>query len=368
MDTGASSHLNSSANNLSTLFNTRLFPSIHVGDGNSIPVTNTGHSIIPSSNRPLHLHNVLVTPNIIKNLISDFWTRHILLRCDSFGDLYPVTKPSTIPTALLFTSSSTWHQCLGHPSDEVLRSLASRQFISCNKEMSSHVCHACQLGKHVKLPFHTDSPPSYTFLDTTILTQSPPPPPLQTDPQTHTEPTTPASPTPINSPQLNSPQSEPSNPPSPIQQPSPQPLDIPNQPPTEPPRNHRMVTRSQSGIVKPIDLKNSTWILVPRPDGINLVRSMWLFKHKFHADGTLSRYKARLVANGSSQQLGIDCDETFSPVVKPATIRTVLSLAVSRKWPIHQLDVKNAFLNGDLSETVYMYQPLGFVVPRYPHH
>nr|GEZ17458.1 ribonuclease H-like domain-containing protein [Tanacetum cinerariifolium] len=65
---------------------------------------------------------------------------------------------------------------------------------------------------------------------------------------------------------------------------------------------------------------------------------MWLFKHKFHADGTLSRYKARLVANGSSQQLGIDCDETFSPVVKPAIIRIVLSLAVSRKWPIYHLD------------------------------
>ncbi|GKC36087.1 ribonuclease H-like domain-containing protein [Tanacetum coccineum] len=99
-----------------------------------------------------------------------------------------------------------------------------------------------------------------------------------------------------------------------------------------------------------------------------MVRSMWLFKHKFHADGTLSRYKARLVANGSSQQLGVDFDETFSPVVKPATIRTVLSLAVSRQWPIHQLDVKNAFLNGDLSETVYMHQPPGFVDNRYPHH
>ncbi|GKG34758.1 ribonuclease H-like domain-containing protein, partial [Tanacetum coccineum] len=85
-----------------------------------------------------------------------------------------------------------------------------------------------------------------------------------------------------------------------------------------------------------------------------MVRSMWLFKHKFHADGTLSRYKDRLVANGSSQQLGVDFDETFSLVVKPATIRTILSLiAVSRQWPIHQLDVKNAFLNGDLSETVY---------------
>nr|GEZ29303.1 ribonuclease H-like domain-containing protein [Tanacetum cinerariifolium] len=80
------------------------------------------------------------------------------------------------------------------------------------------------------------------------------------------------------------------------------------------------------------------------------------------------RYKARLVANGRSQQQGIDCDETFSPVVKPATIRTVLSLAVSRAWPIHQLDVKNAFLHGHLSETVYMHQPPGFVDPGHPNH
>ncbi|GKA12428.1 ribonuclease H-like domain-containing protein [Tanacetum coccineum] len=85
-------------------------------------------------------------------------------------------------------------------------------------------------------------------------------------------------------------------------------------------------------------------------------------------DGSLSRYKARLVANGRSQQQGIDCDETFSPVVKPATIRTVLSLAVSRQWPIHQLDVKNAFLHGHLSETVYMHQPPGFVNPAHLHH
>ncbi|GJX79317.1 ribonuclease H-like domain-containing protein [Tanacetum coccineum] len=82
----------------------------------------------------------------------------------------------------------------------------------------------------------------------------------------------------------------------------------------------------------------------------------------------LNIYKARLVANGSSQQLGIDCDETFSPVVKPATIHIVLSLALSRHWPIHQLDVKNAFLNGHLSKTVYMHQPPDFVNPRCPNY
>ncbi|GJS57861.1 ribonuclease H-like domain-containing protein [Tanacetum coccineum] len=204
MDIGASSHLNFNTSNLSTIFNKRLYPSVHVGDSNSILVTNTGHSIIPFIHRPLHLHNVLVTPNIIKNLISvrqftrdniyiiefdafgfsvkDFLTRHILLSCDRSGDLYPVTKPSTTPTAFLSTSTSIWNQRLSHPGDEVLCSLVSRQFIS-----------------------------------------------------------------------------------------------------------------------------------------------------------------------------------SFMPVVKPATIHTVFSIVVSRKWLIHQLDVKNAFLDDDLSETVYMHHPPDFV-------
>ncbi|GKA27690.1 ribonuclease H-like domain-containing protein [Tanacetum coccineum] len=175
MNTGASSHLNSSVNNLSTIFNSCLYPSVRVSDGKTIPVTNTGHSILPTLHRPLHLNNVLVTPNIIKNLISvrqltrdnnytiefdafgfsmrDFVTRHILLRCDSSGDLYPVTNLSSLPSALTSLSPSTWHQRLGHPGDDVLRSLSSRNFVSCTKEKSPHVCHACQLGKHVKLPF-----------------------------------------------------------------------------------------------------------------------------------------------------------------------------------------------------------------------
>nr|GEU34996.1 ribonuclease H-like domain-containing protein [Tanacetum cinerariifolium] len=76
-------------------------------------------------------------------------------------------------------------------------------------------------------------------------------------------------------------------------------------------------------------ITNETWVLVPRPTNVNVVRSMWLFKPKFNADGSLSRYKARLVANRRSQQQGIDCDETFSLVVKPATIRIVLILARS---------------------------------------
>nr|GEW84155.1 ribonuclease H-like domain-containing protein [Tanacetum cinerariifolium] len=84
--------------------------------------------------------------------------------------------------------------------------------------------------------------------------------------------------------------------------------------------------------------------------------------------GSLSMYKARLVANGCNQQHGIDCDETFSPMVKPATNRTVLCLAVTRDWTIHQLDVKNAFLHGHLSETIYMHQPPGFVDSTHPDY
>nr|GEW81310.1 ribonuclease H-like domain-containing protein [Tanacetum cinerariifolium] len=82
--------------------------------------------------------------------IKDFFTRHILFRCDSSGNIYPVTSPSLTPHALLSVSPSTWHQRLEHPGEDVLHSLMSRQFISCNKEKSSHLCHACQLGKHTK--------------------------------------------------------------------------------------------------------------------------------------------------------------------------------------------------------------------------
>nr|GEX57404.1 ribonuclease H-like domain-containing protein [Tanacetum cinerariifolium] len=241
MDTGVSSHVNDSVTSLSDVFNTCIYPSVSVGDGHTIPVTNTRHSILLTPHRSLHLNNVLITPHIVKHLIyvcqfvrdnsctvefdafgfsvKDFMTRRVLLRCDSTRYLYPVTPPSPIHHAFL-NSQHTWHQRRGHPGSEVLRRLVSRNPISCNKEKPFVLCHACQLGKHVRLPF------------------------LE----------------------------------------------------------------------------------------------------------------------------GVDVDETFSPVVKPGTIRTVLSLATSRHWSFHQLDVKNAFLHGDLSETFYMHHPLGFQDPVHPDY
>lgn len=85
-------------------------------------------------------------------------------------------------------------------------------------------------------------------------------------------------------------------------------------------------------------------------------------------DLSLSCYKTRLVAIGHSQQQRIDCNETLSPMVKPATIHTILSIFVSHHWPIHQLDVNNAFLHGTLQEKAYMHQLPGFHDSRHPDH
>ena len=92
------------------------------------------------------------------------------------------------------------------------------------------------------------------------------------------------------------------------------------------------------------------------------------FRLKTKSDGSFERYKARLVGDGKSWREGIDYNETFSPIVKPATICIVLSITLSKFWPIHQLDVKNAFLHSYLNETVYMHQPLGFHDPVHPDY
>jgi hypothetical protein len=86
-------------------------------------------------------------------------------------------------------------------------------------------------------------------------------------------------------------------------------------------------------------IKNGTWKLIPPRFGINIIDSKWVFKVKRHANGTIERYKARLVAKGFKQRFGLDYEDTFSPVIKPTTIRLLLSLAVTHGWYIRQLDI-----------------------------
>lgn len=158
-------------------------------------------------------------------------------------------------------------------------------------------------------------------------------------------------------------------------------------------QGHHMITRGKSGIFKPkvytiqemtqeptdydqavkhikwriameeeyrALMNNNTWKLVPLPRDKTAIGCRWTYKLKHKADGTVDKYKARLVAKGYTQQPGFDFRETFSPVIKPTTIRVMLSIALHNEWPVKQLDVHNAFLNGDLEEEVYMEQPKGF--------
>jgi histone deacetylase 1/2 len=114
--------------------------------------------------------------------------------------------------------------------------------------------------------------------------------------------------------------------------------------------------------------RNKTWRLVPPGKGRNVIDNKWVFKIKRKADGTIDRYKARLVAKGYKQRYGIDYEDTFSPVVKAATIRLILSIVVSNGWSLRQLDMQNAFLHGVLDEEVYMKQPPGYEDKKFPNY
>ncbi|GAU36893.1 hypothetical protein TSUD_220620 [Trifolium subterraneum] len=154
--------------------------------------------------------------------------------------------------------------------------------------------------------------------------------------------------------------------------------------------NHPMVTRGKTGSLKPkvflaetephtvkiamsdprwltamqseykALLDNHTWSLVSLPPHRKAIGCKWVFRVKENPDGSVNKFKARLVAKGFLQTAGFDFTETFSPVVKPITIRILLTLVVTYKWQVQQIDVNNAFLNGVLQEEVFMQQPPGF--------
>ena len=101
-------------------------------------------------------------------------------------------------------------------------------------------------------------------------------------------------------------------------------------------------------------LKTGTWDLVDLPTGKSAIGCKWVYKIKTWSDGIVDRYKAHLVATGFTQEYGIDYEETFALVARLSSVRTLIAVSASRYWPLFQMDVKNAFLNGELIEEVYM--------------
>jgi len=186
-DTGATSHMSSNTGNLSSHTLRPSSSSITVGNGARLPVTHQAHTVIPTASSPLHLNNVLVSPSLIKNLISvrqltrdnnvsiefdlsgfsikDLPSREEMLRCESSGDLYPLR----IPRHQALTASSTaslWHQRLGHPRHPVNSQVLQTFSFSCNK-IDGHSCSSCCLGKHTRLPFRDSA--SQTFFPFQIV-------------------------------------------------------------------------------------------------------------------------------------------------------------------------------------------------------
>ncbi|KAJ9543577.1 hypothetical protein OSB04_023284 [Centaurea solstitialis] len=361
------------------------------------------------------INNIIRTLLFQAHMPPTFWVEALHVATHLLNILPSTSINNEIPFVRLFNKSPSYNHlrvfgCLCYPHLPSPHKLAPRStpcvFLGYPINHRGYRCldlstRKIIISRHVVFnetifPFGSmtpSSPPSYDFLDysfdSTPISRS-----LRESPSAVT-------PIPTSTTQPNHPPPDPSNPEPPLPITSPPTTSTIPTPPL-PPTNtstHPMVTRAKSGITKPTQrlnlhttiesplpwshiqamsdpnwlramkteynalISNGTWLLVPRPTG-----RCGYSKKKYNADGSLDRYKARLVANGKSQRPGIDCFETFSPVVKPATIRTVLSLAVTRKWPIHQLDVKNAFLHGSLSETVYMHQPPGFHDSQHPDY
>jgi len=107
--------------------------------------------------------------------------------------------------------------------------------------------------------------------------------------------------------------------------------------------------------------KNGTWSLVDKPFDKKTIGVKWVFKVKLNANGSINKYKARLVVKGYAQQFGVDFFDTFAPVARLDTIRLLLALSAHQNWKVYQLDVKSAFLNGLLEVEIYVEEPKRFV-------
>uniref|UniRef100_A0A2N9GCN7 Reverse transcriptase Ty1/copia-type domain-containing protein n=1 Tax=Fagus sylvatica TaxID=28930 RepID=A0A2N9GCN7_FAGSY len=310
------------------------------------------------------------------------------------GRLFELTSlhfPSSSISAPVIAASASielWHSRLGHVSLPHIQTLVSRGLLG-SVSPSPFDCMPCQLGKQLALPFNnSESIASATFdlihsdtqyskaikLQTTVYSRflvvsflfffnymnalhfNPAPSYVvflamalkkrgNSDSQ--------ADPLPNLFPEIPSSSAESVNPisdQSPLADPS-----FDESPTADP-------TFDESPLSAPC-YESCTWDLIDLPAGKSAIGCKWVYKIKTRSDGTVDRYKARLVAKGFTQEYGIDYEETFAPVACLSSVRTLIRVSVSRHWPLFQMDVKNAFLNGELTEEVYMQLPPGFSQP-----
>uniref|UniRef100_A0A2N9IXX5 CCHC-type domain-containing protein n=1 Tax=Fagus sylvatica TaxID=28930 RepID=A0A2N9IXX5_FAGSY len=353
-DTGATDHFTP---DLSTIPDHQEYTGTDlatVGNGQAIPITHIGNSQLKASSHLFHLRQVLRVPSMASNLLSvnkfcrdnnccflfdanqfeikDMPTGKLLYRGPSKNGLYPIDGVSLPPlchTSNLSSiqstksvSSKVWHDRLGHPNSQVQQRIFSNSPVhnsSSNKTESA--CTHCIQGKMTHLPFHKSVSKACKPLEI-----------IHSDVW------------------------------------GPSPITSDGEPPTY--KIASQLPQWQDAMTSEFQAlqRQNTWTLVPSSSTQNLVGCRWVYKLKRNSDGSIARYKARLVAKGYHQQQGMDYDETFSPVVKPATVRLILSIAAQQNWSLKQLDVSNAFLHGLLKENVYMQQPPGFIDPQYPKH
>ncbi|KAH9647735.1 retrovirus-related pol polyprotein from transposon RE1 [Citrus sinensis] len=410
IDSGATNHI---TNDLGKLLDSQAYTGtekLFVGDGNALAITHIGSVVLNTSNsQSLFLNHVLHVPFITKNLLSiskllddnpvtveflgDFCfikarnTGKILLEGVAKGGLYKVSSHAAAHSVFLSSVGQNKIQSLfaWSPIFTSEKPSAVSSYKLNKKLCFSSTSLSCQSTSHSESSFQS-SPSSVTQLQAPLAASSALQPTHPDDHQSNAS-------TPVsfsdNSNSASFFSTSHSSPPHTLSQPA--------------LSGHPMLTRSKAGIFKPkvylsallaqqseptsvskalsdpmwykamqeeyLALKaNHTWDLVLPATPVKIVGNKWVFRIKYNSDGSVSRYKARLVANGFHQTHGVDYTETFSPVVKSSTIRVILSLAILNHWVIRQVDVNNAFLNGILIEDVYMAQPQGFVDSTKPNH
>ncbi|GKV20012.1 hypothetical protein SLEP1_g30193 [Rubroshorea leprosula] len=358
LDSGANNHVTTDLANLALHSEYNGPDELHIGDGTGYSIDNLGYKCLDLSSRKL------------------FFSRHVVFDESTFPHKSPSTVP-ILPSTFLHANESSSTSTSGPDLSNSPSSLAS----------PTGAPHEL-VAQEVPLPAASPSSiPSPISVPAHLPAQSNSPSPTSSAHSTphHTS---------LSPVQVSKPSPSPTQAPSSVARPNP------------PTRLHHMRTRSLNNIFKPKILfqavsqcpaplseptcvtqalkdpnwrramseefsalvRQGTWELVPPSPNHHLIGCKWVFPLKRAKDGSIERYKARLVAKGFHQRPGSDYFNTFSPVIKPTTIRTVLSIAVSQQWVIRQLDINNAFLHGHLEEQLFMKQPAGFVDPRFPQH